>query len=180
MKTCKICNETKGFDEFHNQKSASDGCHTYCKDCTKQLNKVYKATHKEELNEKGREYYHNNKRKCLEKSKDYKRQNKENLRVYRKEWYKNNRCDELIYAAKVRADKLNASPAWANDGYIRLFYEGAIMEGERTKEGVEVDHTIPLNHPLVCGLHCEYNLQLLYTSANRKKARKYNVMTDWC
>lgn len=35
--------------------------------------------------------------------------------------------------------------------------------------GFEVDHVVPLKHPLVCGLHVWANLQLLNRAENRKK-----------
>jgi hypothetical protein len=31
----------------------------------------------------------------------------------------------------------------------------------------------PLNHPLVCGLHCEHNLQLLTREANAAKRNRW-------
>lgn len=40
-------------------------------------------------------------------------------------------------------------------------------------DGHEVDHIIPLNHPLVCGLHCVANLQYLTVEANREKSNKW-------
>lgn len=50
------------------------------------------------------------------------------------------------------------------------------MEANRIGQEVHVDHIIPLNAPNVCGLHCEFNLQLLTKEANIKKSNYYN---DW-
>lgn len=74
-----------------------------------------------------------------------------------------------------QARKLNATPAWANQGYIRLFYEGAKIEAERIGEPVDVDHIVPLQHPLVCGLHCEQNLQLLVHKENLTKSNTFII-----
>ena len=73
-----------------------------------------------------------------------------------------------------QANKLNATPAWANQGYIRIFYEGAKIEEGRTGQKVHVDHIVPLNHKLVCGLHCEDNLQLLFAKENQLKSNTFN------
>ena len=43
-------------------------------------------------------------------------------------------------------------PRWAEPSQIRMFY--AVSEQRRTVTGVEwsVDHIVPINHPLVCGV----------------------------
>lgn len=40
-------------------------------------------------------------------------------------------------------------------------------------EGYEVDHEVPINHPLVCGLHCKANLQYLTIESNRIKSNNW-------
>jgi 5-methylcytosine-specific restriction endonuclease McrA len=65
--------------------------------------------------------------------------------------------------AWYRARNAAATPAWANLQAIALVYMRARLHG------LEVDHIVPINHPLVCGLHVEHNLQLLDGDANRAK-----------
>ena len=79
----------------------------------------------------------------------------------------------LAEVRKRQADKLQATPPWASKGYMRLFYEGAKMESERTGREVEVDHIIPLRHKLVCGLHCEQNMQWLFSEDNKSKSNTF-------
>jgi hypothetical protein len=52
---------------------------------------------------------------------------------------------------------------------MKSFYKEAQYFGE------SVDHIIPLNNPLVCGLHCEFNLQLLPLSDNIKKNNSFQI-----
>jgi hypothetical protein len=40
-------------------------------------------------------------------------------------------------------------------------------------ENVEVDHIVPLNHPLVCGLHNEFNLEVVSTDYNQYKKDRF-------
>lgn len=45
---------------------------------------------------------------------------------------------------------------------------------ENRPKGMEVDHIIPINHPLVCGLHCVANFQYLDPEMNRKKSNSFD------
>lgn len=57
-----------------------------------------------------------------------------------------------------------ATPPWANFKGIKAWYKLA------RKLGKEVDHIVPINHPYVCGLHCEANFQLLTPEQNLSKS----------
>jgi hypothetical protein len=73
--------------------------------------------------------------------------------------------------ANRRSTKLNATPLWADMETIRDFY------AEAKYFQMEVDHIIPLRSNIVCGLHCEANLQLLTAIQNQAKGNKLPI--DW-
>lgn len=61
-----------------------------------------------------------------------------------------------------------ATPAWANRKKMRSL----ILEARRRRrmgEDVEIDHTVPLCHHLVCGLHCETNMRIVHRKVNQAK-----------
>lgn len=69
-------------------------------------------------------------------------------------------------SAKYRASKIERTPKWANLEKITIFYRNC------PKDKV-VDHIIPLQGELVCGLHVLENLQYLTPKENCSKNNKY-------
>lgn len=62
-----------------------------------------------------------------------------------------------------------ATPAWADRKAIARLYRVARRRSLRG-EACEVDHIVPLNHPTVCGLHCEKNLRIVRQDVNRARS----------
>ena len=88
---------------------------------------------------------------------------------YRRKWAAENPGKGGMYAARRRARKFYATPAWLTDADIReveLIYEVA------ARDGLDVDHIVPLQGKTVCGLHVPWNLQLLTPNANKTKANR--------
>lgn len=69
--------------------------------------------------------------------------------------------------------KLRATPPWADPAIIATYYEMAAFLTAETGEKWEVDHIVPLISKVVCGLHCETNLQVMPASENRRKGNRY-------
>jgi hypothetical protein len=67
---------------------------------------------------------------------------------------------------KIRAEKLNRQPAWADEQAIQKVFRDA-------PDGVEIDHQIPLCGRLVSGLNVASNLQYLTQKENCQKSNKF-------
>ena len=137
--------------------------------------RAYKRVNRDKIRIADREYRLANKEKEVARRKKYKQDNKDLIRAKDKVYREANKPAANTRNAKRRATKLQATPVWANYGYIKLFYEGAKIEEARTGRKVHVDHIVPLQGKLVCGLHCEDNLQLLFAEDNLSKNNKFEV-----
>jgi hypothetical protein len=84
---------------------------------------------------------------------------------------KDNPHQRAAAVAKYRASKLRATPAWADHERIAAIYKQA------SRLRMHVDHIIPLQSRLACGLHVHYNLQLLTASENTSKQNKFDPDT---
>lgn len=62
-------------------------------------------------------------------------------------------------------------PKWADKDAMKEIYKAS------RESGLHVDHIIPINHPMVCGLHVENNLQLLSPKENQEKRNKFDPWT---
>ena len=68
-----------------------------------------------------------------------------------------------------------ARPSWANKETIDEIYKTAKKLTEETGIPHEVDHIVPVKHPLVCGLHVENNLQIITQRENQMKSNKFII-----
>ena len=171
----------------------------YCIDCHKESTKIWRKNNKEHLREVERKRRIKNPKRCdvykeqwrnrnadkvKESAKLYREKNKkiiaekrlktrfENIEKFKeneKKYRKNHASYYLAQCNKRRADKLNATPKWADMQKIKEIYIDA------KNKGLTVDHVIPLKGKLVCGLHVETNMQLLTSIENSKKGNKYEI-----
>lgn len=89
---------------------------------------------------------------------------------YHKPYIAEHRDEYNARKAKRRAQKLNATPTWADIGKIREVYR-------LCPEGYHVDHIYPLISDWVCGLHVHENLQHLPAKDNISKGNRR--VGDW-
>ena len=76
-------------------------------------------------------------------------------------------------AAKRREAVYRGSQHKAFRVSIENIYAEAVRINRETGIEHHVDHEIPLNHPLVCGLHVPANLRIITADANLKKSNEF-------
>ena len=64
------------------------------------------------------------------------------------------------------------TPPWVTYEMVAEVYNRARRMRDHGAD-VEVDHIIPLGHPLMCGLHVPANWQIISKSANAHKSNNY-------
>lgn len=77
-------------------------------------------------------------------------------------------------AARRRATKAHATPAWCDHGAIQAIYAEAARITSETGIQMHVDHRLPLRGNRVTGFHVASNLQILPAPENIKKSNKFN------
>ena len=95
-------------------------------------------------------------------------------------WEMNNPEKRAMYGANRTRALSVSTPGWANHNIIKEIYltRDDLTLLTKLAGGVEpfhVDHIIPLQHPRVCGLHCEDNLQLLSQTDNLHKNNTFII-----
>ena len=80
------------------------------------------------------------------------------------------------YIVERRKKRDKSIPPWANKSAIRELYIKARQLTLETGIKHEVDHIIPSNHNMVCGLHVENNLQILTESENIRKSNSFTIV----
>jgi hypothetical protein len=157
MKTCTKCQITKPFDGFYKRSRTPDGHEAWCKICRLEHNRNWLTKNKDRHGELTRSWYERNKDQHLANS---------------KEWYAANRHRKLATTTARELRCKQATPVWADKTAIMAFYAEAQRRSAETGVQYDVDHIVPLRGKTVCGLHVPWNLQVMPSSDNKRKATK--------
>jgi AraC-like DNA-binding protein len=145
--------------------------------------KEYRLRNKEKIAERMKRWGRDNCQSIATKKLEYREKNREKVAV-RAHIYRNNNKDRIrayyeenkpryFHRNRLRqARKIQATPPWANLDAIRLFYQEAAEKSRTTGIKHHVDHIMPLKGINSCGLHVEYNLQVIPWIENLKKSNK--------
>lgn len=181
-------------------RQASNGS---CIECNRRRRGEYREANREKVNagtaswrERNREksraasarWAANNPERVKRNMAAYREANKEHIKQKQKSWREAN-ADHIrdvdrarrkarphIHRAKKqrrRAAQKNATPTWGCPAAIHAIYERAGTLGASLGRDLHVDHIVPLTHPLVSGLHCWHNLQLLDAELNQRKNNRH-------
>lgn len=167
--TCTKCKKVQDISNFCKDVSKSSGLHPHCKSCRSERSRAYYINNKDQVLKKNSEWHKNNKKYHnllnTNNNRKFRNSNPNHWRAY----YEENKSEYVARSAKRRAKKKMATVTWADMEYIKFIYRVAKWLS------LEVDHILPLQSDLVCGLHCEDNLQLLPMSENRAKGNRLKV-----
>lgn len=139
----------------------------------KESDRRYTQENKERLRSKGASYRLKNWSALVEKKRAYRQANAERVNLKRRLSYAASRDGRAASNAARKALKIRACPPWADRFVIEWHYFYAVYLTKETGVLHQVDHVVPLRHPLVCGLHCEANLQAIPASENLAKGNKF-------
>lgn len=195
MKKCKTCGENKELALFYKDRKKNDGCRNVCKECDKKHRIAYYSLNKKEEANRYKKYAQKNSEKIAKKkketreknfakvqeySKDYYAKNREARLKKNADWYKKNSKNEDVIAwirsksSKRRAAKINAVVPWTDDKEIKKVYAKAREMTKMSGIKYEVDHVIPLQGKMVCGLHVMDNLEIITKEKNREKRNYFH------
>jgi hypothetical protein len=113
--------------------------------------------------------------KILVALKKYRDANPEIMRASNAAWHLENPGADTYHQGLRRTRKMQAQPAWADLNAIKAIYRESKKRQKETGIAMQVDHDIPLVHPLVCGLHCEFNLRIITRAENQSKHNRFSV-----
>lgn len=147
----------------------------------KETDRRYYETNREQIREQSATYRARNRKTIQAKKRAYQQENREELLARQKAWKQANKGKVLANVAFRKARKKQATPPWLTKGprrEMRDLYETAELFRSQLNEDFHVDHIVPINHPLVCGLHVPWNLQILTATDNLQKGNSF-VIGPW-
>ena len=142
----------------------------------KRLKKEWYERNKELTKERARAWAAANPEAAAASKDKWRKQNREQHNETNRAWWAENKDKRAAYGAKRRSAKLQRTPQWLTEDQLWMMQQAYELAALRTKMlGFDwhVDHIIPLQGKLVCGLHVPWNLQVIPGIDNIKKSNKW-------
>jgi len=185
-RSCIECSEVKSINDFYRRTNGRP--FGACKECVNIRSVKRAKENKESVLKQQRERRAKNPEKERERILAWSEKNreylKESARQYRLEhpdkakaaarkWSQQNKDKVTAKTIRRDANKLQATPIWADHDAIAAFYEEAQRRTDLYGIPFQVDHIVPLRSKLVCGLHWEKNLRIISAEENRLKSNLF-------
>jgi hypothetical protein len=197
MKACSKCKLEKSLSEFPLNSRNKKLHDSWCRKCrnsaqkerakcnpskqqeinakwSKKYGKQYRDKNLEAFKEYQTTYCAKHPLKRSQSNKLYSINNREKINEVAR--IRRNRPETKVYMAfkcrEYQAKKRNAVPLWANNFIIREAYSLAALRTKVFGFKWHVDHIVPLQSKLVCGLHVEHNLQVIPANENVRKGNR--------
>lgn len=168
VKVCGKCEQAKPLSSFHKRRASPDGLAYKCAECVVADCSEWRAKNPGSFVA----WDAKNRQKRAEYRRARYEANKALLNQRYSAWAKENKHIVNALVAKRNAAKFRATPSWADLSAMRAIYAEAARVTLMTGVRHEVDHYYPLQGKLVCGLHCESNLQILTKVENIRKSNR--------
>lgn len=131
--------------------------------------------------QRGRDYAAENRQEARDRTKAWVQNNPEKKKAADLKWKKENRHIDHSLKAKYRAARRQACPPWVDDEHMARIHEIYRLRREisdRTGVVHEVDHIVPLQGKIVCGLHVWWNLRVIPREENNRRPRIWSDSVD--
>lgn len=173
MKICTKCKELLPLTEYYKHKPAKDDKASWCKVCHLAQGRLRYALDPGKKKEQDRKWAQQNPERGRNRSKAWRDANPDRAAEVTKKYESANPEKGYARCGTRRAVKRNAKPSWANQFFIQEAYRLAKLRTKMTGFVWHVDHIVPLRSPVVCGLHCETNLQVIPGYLNMVKGNRF-------
>lgn len=144
-----------------------NGKYTRCKPCLQAQRKARYSKRKEEFDSLSRAWVLKNPERVRKIKKKWRDNNTEKCQEMRKAWREQNKGKVREYCAHRRAALRKATPSWASRKEMQYIHKLA------AGRGLVVDHIVPINSDIVCGLNTPDNLRCIPESLNSFKGNRY-------
>ena len=169
MKICSKCLVNKPLSGFKAFARSRDGFSAWCIACHAEASRAHYLANREKRNAAAVAWASANADKTRDAHRAFAKRNKEARAAEYREWARKNRHVRRASDAKRKAVMLRAMPPWVDESQIKVVYQKASALQAETGVRMHVDHIVPLQHPLVCGLHCVANLRVIPGAENEAK-----------
>ena len=120
-----------------------------------------------------KQYAKADKQKRYEASRAWQDANRDKVRASVRKWNQSNPDKRVVHMHKRRSARQVCTPSWANTFFMQEAYHLARLRTKRFGFQWHVDHIVPLQSPLVCGLHTEQNMRVIPGKDNSAKGNRY-------